>query len=51
MDSWERFNQTSLLNNKAFGSELNLEDTTDEDYTHYKKVLKELGLKNLSKKL
>ena len=32
---------------KAFNSKLNLEDSTDEDYTHYKKVLKELGLKNL----
>ena len=37
MDSWERFDQTSLLDKKAFDSKLNLEDTTDEDYTHYKK--------------
>ena len=47
MDSWERFNETSLLDKEAFNSELNLEDCTDEDYTHYKKVFKEFELKNL----
>ena len=31
MDSWERFNETSLPDKKAFRSELNLEDITDED--------------------
>ena len=34
MDSWERFDETSLLNKRAFYSELYLEDITDEDYTH-----------------
>ena len=33
---------------KAFYSELYLEDITDRDYTHTKKVFKELKLKNLS---
>ena len=47
MDSWERFNKISLLNKDAFNSEFNLEDCTDEDYTHYQKVFKELELKNL----
>ena len=47
MDSWERFNETSLLDKEAFNSELNLEDCTDDDYTHYKKVFKEFELKNL----
>ena len=47
MDTWERFNETSLPGKKAFYSELNLEEITDEDYTHYKKVFKELGLKSL----
>ena len=37
MDNWERFNETSLLDKKDFDSELNLEDITDEGYTHYKK--------------
>ena len=31
MDSWERFNETSLPDEKAFHSKLNLEDITDED--------------------
>ena len=31
MDSWERFNETSLPDKKAFYSELNLEDITDKD--------------------
>ena len=47
MDSWERFNEISLLDKKAFNSELNLEDCTDKDYMHCQKVFKELELKNL----
>ena len=47
MDGWERFNETSLLDKEAFNDELNLEDYTDEDYTHYKKVSTEFELKNL----
>ena len=46
MDSWERFNETSLPDDKkVFYSKLNLEDITNEDYAHAKKVFKELGLK------
>ena len=47
MDSWEKFNETSFLDKKAFYSELYSEDITDEDYMHYQKVFKELELKNL----
>ena len=47
MDSWERFNETSLPDKKAFYSELYLEDITDKDYTHAQKVFEELKLKNL----
>ena len=47
MGSWERFNETSLPDKKAFYSELYLEDITDKDYTHAQKVFKELKLKNL----
>ena len=47
MDSWKRFNATSLLDKKDFYSELYSEDITDEDYTHHQKVFKELILKNL----
>ena len=47
MDSWERFNETSLPDKKALYRELYLEDITDEDYTHARKVFEELKLKNL----
>ena len=46
MDSWERFNKTSLLDKKDFYSELNNEDSTDKDYEHYQKVWKVFGIKN-----
>ena len=48
MDSWKRFDETSLPDKKAFYSELYLEDITDEDYTHVQKVFQELGLKKPS---
>ena len=41
MDSWERFNETSLPPKKDFYSELTLEDIRDKDYSHAQKVLKE----------
>ena len=47
MDSWERFNETTLPNKKAFYSKLYLEDITDEDYIHAQKVFEEFKLKNL----
>ena len=47
IDSWERFNETTLPNKKAFYSKLNLEDITDEDYIHPQKVFEEFKLKNL----
>ena len=47
MDSWERFNETSLPDKKAFYSELNLEDITDKDYTHAQSFFEELKLKIL----
>ena len=49
IDSWERFNETTLPNKKAFYSKLYLEDITDEDYIHARKVFEELKLKNLGK--
>ena len=47
MDSWGRFDETSLPDKKSFYSELYLEDITDKDYAHGQKVFKELKLKNL----
>ena len=47
MDSWERFDETSLPDKKSFYNELNLEDITDKGYTHAQKVFEEFILKNL----
>ena len=44
MDSWERFNETTLPNKKAFYSRL-YQDITDEDYIHAQKVFEELKFK------
>ena len=40
MDSWERFNETSLPPKKDFYSELTLEDISDKDYEHAQKLFK-----------
>ena len=46
-DRWERFNETSSPNKKAFYSESNLEDITNKDYAHGQKMFKELKVKIL----
>ena len=43
MDSWQRFDETSLPEKEAFYSNLNIEDITDTDYIHANKVLKNLN--------
>ena len=40
MDSWERFNETSLPPKNDFYSELTLEDIFDKGYNHAEKYLK-----------
>ena len=47
MDDWGKFNETSLPENEAFYSHLNMEDITDADYAHAKSVSKDLEIKNL----
>ena len=47
MDSWERFVETSSPDKDAFCSSLNMEDITDIDYRHAKRVFKNLNNKNL----
>ena len=47
MDSWERFDETSLPDEEAFYSSLNMENITDIDYGHAKRVFKNLKNKNL----
>ena len=47
MDSWERFDETSLPDKEAFYSNLNMENITDVDYRHAEIVFKNLNNKNL----
>ena len=47
VDSWERFNETSMPDKEAFYSNLNREDITGVDYKHAKIVFKNLINQNL----
>ena len=47
MDSWEKFDETTLPPKEAFHSNLNLEDISDKDYAHAPKVWKVFEIKNL----
>ena len=47
MNSWERFNEKSLQDKESFYSSLNMEDITDVDHRHGKRVFKNLSNKNL----
>ena len=47
MDSWEKFNETVLPPKTNFYSNLNLEDISDEDYKHAKKVWDVFDINNL----
>ena len=47
MYSWERFNEESLPNKKAFNSKLNEEGISNIDHSHSQKVWKESEI-NLS---
>ena len=47
MDCWERFNERSLPDKEAFYSGLSMEDITDVDHRHAKRVFKNLNNKNL----
>ena len=40
IDSWEKFDETSLPDQKAFYNNLNIEYITDGDYRHAKRVFK-----------
>ena len=47
MDSWERFDETSLPDKSDFYSSLNIDDTTDVDYRHVKRLFKVFNDKNI----
>ena len=47
MDDWEKFIETTLLKKEKFYSNLNMEEITDADYKHGKRVCKDFKIKNL----
>ena len=47
MADWEKFNQTSLPEKEDFYNHLNMEDITNADYAHGKRVCKNFEIKNL----
>ena len=47
MDSWEKFNETSLPSKKEFYSNLNMEDIDEIDYRHGNNVFKSFKLENV----
>ena len=46
MDDWEKISETSLLEKEDFYSHLNMEDITDADYVHAKRICKDFKIKN-----
>ena len=44
MDDWEKSNETSLPEKEDFYSHLNMEDITNADYAHAKRVCKDKNL-------
>ena len=47
MDDWEKFNETTLPEKEEFYSNLSMEEITDADYMHGKRVCKDFEIKNL----
>ena len=47
MDSWEKFNETSLPSKEDFYSNFNMEDIDDIDYRHGSNMFKGFKLDNL----
>ena len=47
MNGWKKFNETWLPEKEDFFSHLNMENITDTDYTHVKRVCKDFEITNL----
>ena len=47
VDDWEKFIEVSVPKKEGFHSHLNIEDITDADYKHAKKVCKDFEIKHL----
>ena len=45
MDDWEKFKETLSPEKEDFYSHLNMEDITDADYAHAKRVCKDFEIK------
>ena len=48
LDEWETFNETLLPKKEEFYSNLNMNDITDTNYMHAKKICKDFERKKLS---
>ena len=48
MGSWKRFDETSFSDKEPFYSSVNMEDITDVDHNHAKRVFKKFNNKNIS---
>ena len=46
MDEWEKFNETTLPEKKEFYSNLNIDNITDADYMHAKRVCKNVSFRS-----
>ena len=49
MYDWEKFYERLLPEKEDFYSHFNMEDITDADYTHAKRVCKDFDIKNLKR--
>ena len=49
IDSWEKFDETSIPPKEGFYRELNLENITDKDYEQVKKIWKVFRIKSRGK--
>ena len=47
IDEWEKFIETTLREKEELHGNLNMEDITDADYIHSKRVCKNFEIKNL----
>ena len=46
IDDWEKFNEASLPEKEDFYSHLNMEDITDANYVHTKRVCKDFEIED-----
>ena len=47
IDDWEKFNEASLPEKEDFYSHLNMEDITDANYVHTKRVCKDFEIEDI----